>query len=206
MLGLTALVSVFPDVGQTDCGVVAVEYGQWNGHVRNEAPRQRSIELYGYRTRIGMQDLERIDSPERRVASNEESHVLSTRFVQLLLSGSRGPSQPVENEQRLDGGLEDSDAARQHYKDTKRRFQAIGGADSAEDVEHVDADESDEQKDLVEEAGVVVADEAQTTKAERSSSDGEDRQDVQDDLSGVHEDSGVRLELCLSGHLEEDDE
>ena len=102
------LIGVLPDVDKTDGRVVAVEDGQRHGHVGDDAPGDESKDLDSRRMRSSVEDLERVDTPECRVADDEERHELSSGLQDLVALRDCRPAQSVEDEEGLNSRLEQS--------------------------------------------------------------------------------------------------
>lgn len=81
------LVHCLPYGGKTNGGVELVEDGKRSGHVGDDAPRHRTVEVEGHRIGVRSKDLERIGRPDGDVADQQKGYVLASRFPRLLPQG-----------------------------------------------------------------------------------------------------------------------
>jgi hypothetical protein len=95
------LVGRLPDVDEADGRVEAVEHGERQRHVAQHGPEHAAVEVEAVVARVLRLDLERLDDPHGHVANHQKRDQLATRLLEAQAARVAAPTQPVDDERRL---------------------------------------------------------------------------------------------------------
>lgn len=95
------LVRALPYLAQAHGRMESVEDSQRHGHVRDDGPGPKAVEVQLYGVRVGPGLLQRVDGPHGQVADQQERDDLAARFLAHLVGRDARPPGRVQYEHGL---------------------------------------------------------------------------------------------------------
>ncbi len=147
-------IGVDPDVGQTDGGVETEEDDKRNADVRDDVPGQHAVVFRMQLDGFGFLHLERVDDPQWQVAQEQEGHQGAPGFLGHVVLMLRAPAQSVQDEDGLDGGLQERESRRAERQDRQQAVvdQIRHRGHDEKRVERTEPEQRDDQETSVERA------------------------------------------------------
>lgn len=203
-VGRLHLVRSFPDLAQAHGAVEPVEYRQRHRDVGDDGPRPKAVEVQLDGMRLGPRLLQRVDRPHGQIRDEEERDDLSSRLPSDLLRGGHGPPRRVEDEYRLERGLNHAGQRRDQHEHRVLGEGELGADDRERRVDEHPRLGGDQQYIVQFQVPVPVV--AELAHLEHAYQRGHRRHPVQGQFAHVHLGHGEADQFRTRDQHEEQDQ